>query len=690
MQILPRLEIGGVERGVLDLVAYFKNRPAAGKKDIQNIVVSGGGRLLPQLNKADITHYTLPVYKKSLFSLFLIPKLKEIIKKNGIDIIHARSRVPGWLSFFASRSTNAHYVTTIHGIYKNQFFSEVMGWGKFVICPSKAVARHMKNNFGVDEDRIVIINRWVNLERFKPQDPQIRRKSNTIVAIGRISPSKGYEYLIDAFRKLIRNSPFLNLKIVGSADKSKTDYLEHLKTLVNRFALDRNVEFTGFRQDVENILQQARLAVAPSVIEEAFPRAVLEACACGIPVITTNIGGTSEIIEDGIDGIAVEPKNSEAIADAILKLLADNSLADLMAQKARQKVERLYSMEKCLQETEDVYVKTLNFFRVLVIKISSLGDIILAIPSLKALRERFPQGKICILTLKKYAPVLYGCPYLDEIITLEDEYKKFKNIKTIAKILRRKAFDYIVDLQNNRASHLIAFLAFARYSFGYSLRWGFLLTKRKKVNRTDGPLVSQERILELLGIRMKDKELTYWEPKNIDEKLNLNGTLLIGINLSASKRWQSKNWPTNHIITLIELIYKTFPSYKVVLIGDETAKERSLRIEEYLRPKPINLCGKTTLTDLPAVIKKLKIFITPDSANLHLSSALGVATIALFGPTDPKRHTVKGKNLHIFHKELLCSYCYEPQCKLKEKNICMDKISPQEVFQAIKTTIGNI
>ena len=301
------------------------------------MLISPWAGTLPEIKKAGITHYLLPVHKKSLFSLFLIPKLKEIINKNGIDIIHARSRVPAWLSFFASRSSNAHYITTIHGIYKNQFFSEVMGWGKFVICPSKAVARHMKNNFGVGDDRIVIINRWVNLERFKPVDQQMRKKSNIIIAAGRISPSKGYEYLIDAFRKLIRTNPFLNLKIVGSADKSKAYYLEHLKTLVNRFALDRNVEFVGFRQDVENILCQARLAVVPSVIEEAFTRAVLEACACGIPVITTNIGGTSEIIEDGIDGIAVEPKNSEAIADAILKLLADNSLADSLAAKARQK-----------------------------------------------------------------------------------------------------------------------------------------------------------------------------------------------------------------------------------------------------------------------------------------------------------------------------------------------------------------
>jgi len=194
------MEVGGVERGIIDLTSYFKNETVK-EADIENIVVSGGGRLIAELEKEGITHYELPVYKKSLFSIFLIPKLKKIIDKEKISIIHARSRVPGWLSFFASRGKNACYITTIHGIYKNKWFSEVMGWGKFVICPSRAVARHMKEKFYVPEEKIVVINRWVNLNKFKFIDSSKRKQSNTIVSIGRISPSKGYEYLIEGFKK---------------------------------------------------------------------------------------------------------------------------------------------------------------------------------------------------------------------------------------------------------------------------------------------------------------------------------------------------------------------------------------------------------------------------------------------------------------------------------------------------------
>lgn len=686
MQILPRMEVGGVERGVIDLTTYFKNNPD--DVDIENIVVSGGGRLINELDKEGITHYELPVYKKSFFSVFLIPKVKKLIEKEKINIVHARSRVPGWISFFASRGKNSCYVTTIHGIYKSKWSSEVMGWGKFVICPSRAVARHMKENFFVPEEKIVVINRWVNLNKFKVAQSAKRKQSNTIVSVGRISPSKGYEYLIEAFKKVVRQNPYLKLKIVGAPDKEKMEYYQHLKTLVNRFSLSHNVEFPGFRQDVENVLGEARIAISPSIIDEAFPRAVLEACACGIPIVATEVGGVSEIIENGINGLMVEPKNSEAMAKAILKLADDTALADAMAEKAREKVEQLYSMEKSLKETEQVYRKALSLKRILVIKISSLGDIILSIPSLKALKESFPEGKLSVLVLKKYAPILQGCPYVDEVITLENDYKRLKNIFSISKDLRRKSFDYIVDLQNNKASHLISYLTFPQYSFGYSRKCGFLLTKHIRCVKNIDPLASQEKILELVGTRIKEKKLTFWNPKSAGtEKLLAGESNLIGINVSASKKWLTKNWPLENMKSLIEMINKNMPSYKIVLLGDSDSCAVAKAAETQATRAPINLCGKTTLTELPSVISKLKVFITPDTATLHLAQALDVATIGLFGPTDPSRHTVKSKNLYILCKELLCSFCYNPKCKLDKANLCMEKISAQEVFTHIKEIV---
>ncbi|UCC94393.1 MAG: glycosyltransferase family 9 protein, partial [Candidatus Omnitrophota bacterium] len=153
------------------------------------------------------------------------------------------------------------------------------------------------------------------------------------------------------------------------------------------------------------------------------------------------------------------------------------------------------------------------------------------------------------------------------------------------------------------------------------------------------------------------------------------------------RRWKSKRWPTKNIMKFIDTVYKNLPKYRIVLLGDEEASVEAERIETFLYPRPINLCGKTTLADLPHVIKQLKVFVTPDTATLHLAQALDVPTIGLFGPTSPARHTVKSKNLTVFCKKLDCSFCYSPRCKLREKYACMEKIDPEEVFSKVNEIV---
>lgn len=679
MQILPKVNLGGVERGVLDLSKCSKDK---------TVVVSGGGRLVEELKTAGVIHYTLPVYKKSFSSLFLIGKIKKIIKKESVEIVHARSRVPAWISFFATRNLDADFITTAHGVYSKHILSEVMGWGKFVICPSKVIARHMMQNFGVDEEKIKIITRWVDLDKFKFKDPKERLTSNSIVSIGRISPSKGFEYLIEAFREVIRTNPYLTLNIVGEPEEKKLKYFEYLKSLVRRYSLNYSVKFLGFKGDVERVLNNSLLLVVPSVVEEAFGRVVIEAFACGVPVIATKAGALEEIIKHREDGMLVLPRNPGNLAETIREVANNLPLARKLALNARKKAEKLYSLSSCVSRIEEVYREVKEFKRILVIKISSLGDLILALPSLKAIKETFPKSKLVLLTLKKHTPLCYGCPYIDKVIGINFDYKKIKNIFNIAKNLRRQSFDYIIDFQNNPVSHLITFFSFPRRSFGYARKLGFLLTSREKISpKKISPLDSQEKILKLLGIRFKEKKLTFWkiEPASLEHFGIKDKDRLIGINISASKKWRSKNWPLENTKKLIGFISKEMGNFKVVLLGDRDSMDLSRGIEVFFKKKIINLCGKTSLRDLTQVLKRLNLFVCQDTASLHLALSLGIETIGLFGPTDPLKHTVKDKKLHVFLKKMPCSFCYKPGCK---NNICMKKITPQEVFVQIKQILG--
>ena len=673
------MNLGGVEKGVVDLAYHFKN-------DL--VVISGGGRLVEELKKAGAVHYRLPVYAKSPLSILLIPRLRRIIKKEGIDIVHARSRVPAWISFFANRGLNSQFITTAHGLYARHIFSEVMGWGKFVICPSKVIARHMMDYFGVPQEKIRIISRWVDLSAFLYGDPATRKYSQTVVSIGRISPSKGFEYLIHAFRKVVRNKPYLTLHIIGEAEPSKVKYLNYLKSLVTRFSLDYNIKFLGYRQDIQKVMKDASVVVIPSVIKEAFGRVAVEAFASGVPVIATKVGALEEIIKHREDGILVAPRSPEELAHAILEIVDTPALAKKLATNARKKVEVHYSFTQCVSALEDVYLKALTQKRILVLKISSLGDLILSIPALKALKENVPHSTITLITLKEYAPLFYECPYLDEVIAIEATYKKIRTLLKIGLEVRRRSFDYIIDLQNNFASHCIAFLGLYQKSFGYSRKLGFLLTHRVKYTKeTMSPLDSQEKVLNLLGVRLKEKKLIFWDIDNrsVLEKFGLHTSdTLIGINVSASLRWKTKNWPHTHIKKLIEIIAKDLPGAKVILVGDRHSTDDADLIQSASKKNVINLCGRTTLKELAYLLRAFDVFVTQDTASLHLALSVGVSTVALFGPTDPARHVVGADTLHTMVKHLPCSFCYKPRCPSRR---CMDEITPQEVFAKIAQCI---
>ena len=138
LQVLPELNVGGVETGTVDFSQYLIEN---GHK---SVVVSAGGELVKDLESSGGIHYQLPVDKKSLPTIVrMINELARVIKKEDIEIVHARSRVPAWACFFACRKTGVKFITTCHGYYATHFFSRVMGWAKLIIVPSQVIACKM-------------------------------------------------------------------------------------------------------------------------------------------------------------------------------------------------------------------------------------------------------------------------------------------------------------------------------------------------------------------------------------------------------------------------------------------------------------------------------------------------------------------------------------------------------------------
>jgi lipopolysaccharide heptosyltransferase II len=657
-------------------------------------VVSHGGELVAELESLGARHYQLPVHKKSIFTILKMSRLlAEIIKKEKIDIVHARSRVPAWIAYFATRKTRTIFITTCHGYYKKHPFSYVMGWAKRVIVLSNIIGRHMVDDFLVPYERIKLIPRSVDLERFKYVSPDKKTRAEFNVGIiGRITPIKGHRDFIKAMAKVARVIPRLKIWIVGDAPASKSAYKEELEVLIKRLGLWHCTEFLGTQRDIPAIMANLDLLVLATTAHEAFGRVIVEAGACGVPVVATKVGGVVDFVEDNKTGLLVPPADPAAMAEAILKIFKEHQLAVSLAENAYKKVQKKYKVELMVENTLAVYQEALENFKLLIIKFSSLGDIILSTPALRAIREKFGRHyKISFLVNQEFKDAVLNCPYIDEVLVC-DFKNKDKGIKGLLKLgsfLRKQNFDLVIDLQNNRKSHLLSALTLSLERYGYdNKKFGFLLNHRIKDEKPAlEPVTHQFRILKMLGIELEDARLELWpapaDRDYIEEFLNKEwlsaNQKLIGINISASQRWATKVWPLRHLSRLCEDL--SHRDIRLVITGTEADRAQAEELINSLKnAKIINACGKTLINQLAALIKKCSIYISSDSAPLHIAASQGVPFIALFGPTDPLRHVPVAGNYIVIKKDLPCSPCYKPKCKDKK---CMELIKPEEVLEAI-------
>ncbi len=694
LQILPELRVGGVETGTVDLCRYFVEHGH------QALVVSNGGELVDDVIEAGGQHIQLPVHQKNLLTMiFCFRQLVKVLKKENVDIVHARSRVPAWIAFFACRVTRTPFVTTCHGYYSRHFFSRVMGWGKLVIVPSSVIGRHMIEDFSVTPEHLRCIARSVDLRKFHfSSNKDLTKTQHTIAIIGRITPLKGHDYFLHAMARVIRTKPYTKIWIIGDAPEDKAAYLESLRALTRKLGLHDQVEFLGNRKDIPDLLKEIDVVVFSSVVPESFGRVIIEAQAAGVPVVATRVGGVVDIIRHEHNGLLIESRQPEQMAQAVIRLMDDKDMMRQIIKNAREKILSEYTLDHMAEATMKVYEEVIDHINILVIKLSALGDVILATPSLKALKKKFPLSKIYCLVKKDFREVVQACPYIEDLIIYDPEHKH-KNgwwgIWKLSKKLYHYQFDKVIDFQNSRKSHLLSFLTFCPERYGYrNQKWGFLLNYGiKDVDKSVDPVAHQFRILNLLGIELTGKErLELWSSSKdriyieqiLESQWIADHAILIGIQISASGRWRSKAWPLDHIAQLCDLL--AAKNIRVVLTGSSSDQGNVRQLLKLTKAKPADLTGKTNIAQLFVLLKKCHAFVAMDSAPLHIAAAANVPVVALFGPTDPLRHMPPVDKGKILYRSLSCSPCYSPSCLIKT-HACLRQIKPLEVAQAIEEMI---
>jgi len=343
IQVIPRLDAGGAERTTLEIAAAVAG--AGGRA----IVVTAGGRLIPEIERAGGEVMIAPVHSKNPLTIWAnAGLLARLIAEKRADLIHARSRAPAWSALWAARRTETPFVTTYHGAYKaagpmKRLYNSSMLRGDRVIANSQFTAGRIIAASGVDPARLTVIPRGVDLEVFDPArvapdriDKLVRgwglgeKNGYRLLMSARLTSWKGHLVAIAAISELLARrralgatgqDPGLTLVFCGGA-QGNGEFERRLRTSIDERGVRDMVHLVGDCADMPAAYAWADAVLAPSLRPEAFGRAAVEAAAMGKPVIASNHGGARETIVDGKTGFLVEPGNASALADAIAKLAA--------------------------------------------------------------------------------------------------------------------------------------------------------------------------------------------------------------------------------------------------------------------------------------------------------------------------------------------------------------------------------
>ncbi|MCM8800410.1 MAG: glycosyltransferase family 9 protein [Candidatus Omnitrophica bacterium] len=348
--------------------------------------------------------------------------------------------------------------------------------------------------------------------------------------------------------------------------------------------------------------------------------------------------------------------------------------------------------------------------KILVVQLAGIGDLVMATPTLRALRNLFPCAYIGLLVLSRSADLIKGLPYIDEVFALDIRFTDimslfykgaFLRVFKVLKELNRHRFDMLINLEEISSFKgalkmaLLFWFIGSKYKVGRDTDGRGFFFNIKVEEKTQDKLHAVEanlRVAKRLGAEIKDKgleiPLSFKERKAIEDLLRDNNIspqeLLIGLNPGAFR--PSRRWPKEYWIGLAERIIEEYKG-KVIIIG-EIIKQKDLdRLKQEIKNN-ILIADKLSLKGLSALIERLNLFITNDSGPMHIAVAVNTALIAIFGPgdvdkffpyTSPERYILLRKPVDCLRP------CERFSCRdLK----CLRVITPEDVMQAVKKMLN--
>ena len=380
LQIIPSLNAGGAERTTIDIADALSHAGA------RALVACEGGRLVSELQAKGGVLIPFPAGTKNPFAMALnVSKLATIIRDEGVDIIHARSRAPAWVALGAARLTHTPFMTTYHGAYSGRssakiLYNSVMARGDMVIANSHYTSSLITGLHPEAAARIHVIHRGTDFRVFSPaafDTARVQRlrsawnldpADRVVLVAARMTAWKGHKDMIEAGR-LLRTRGHADLRIIFAGDPQGRDaYLKDLDDLIEASGLSGMIRHVGHCTDMPAAYLAASVVAVPSTQPEAFGRSAVEAQAMGAPVVVTDLGAVPETVLAPPDvlprdrtGWRVPPSNPAALADALDEALSlGASGRDALAARARAHVTSLFSLDRMCADTLALYTAVLD------------------------------------------------------------------------------------------------------------------------------------------------------------------------------------------------------------------------------------------------------------------------------------------------------------------------------------------
>jgi glycosyltransferase involved in cell wall biosynthesis len=375
LQVVPELETGGAELSALEISRAVVR--AGGR----SLVASRGGRMVPQLQADGGEHLRLPLDSKNPLVVWAnAGRLARIIRREGVSLVHARSRAPAFSALWAARRARVPFLATYHGIYKarspvKRWYNAVMTRGPLVIANSEFTRQHVIAEHGIAPHRVLAIPRGVDLQRFDPAAVKPERITalraawgvaeddarTKVVLAGRLTRIKGHLTIVEALARLASAGRRDLLVLFAGDDQGRSGYRQELEAAIARAGLGDAVRLVGHCSDMPAAYLLADVAILPTTVPESFGRAAVEPQAMGRPVIASAHGGAVETVVEGVTGWLAPPGDAQAWAGALAHAAdVGPQVRARMGEDAMTRARALYRTDAMCEATLDVYERVLE------------------------------------------------------------------------------------------------------------------------------------------------------------------------------------------------------------------------------------------------------------------------------------------------------------------------------------------